>query len=88
MSDATRQAYLDYTGLTTLADPDVEWEDRGVESAATTIAWGLLEIPILVDDPVSVVTGGSSSPRAVSRETPACCVADDTLPDFCRGGSA
>jgi hypothetical protein len=36
----------------------------------------------------SVVTGGSSSPRAVSRETPACCVADDTLPDFCRGGSA
>jgi len=46
MSDATRQAYLDYTGLTTWADPEVEWEDRGVESAAQTIAWGLLEIPI------------------------------------------
>lgn len=46
MSDATRQAYLDYTGLTTWADPEVEWEDRGAESAATTIAWGLLKIPI------------------------------------------
>ena len=46
MSDATRQGYLDHTGLTTWADPEVEWEDRGVECAATTIAWGLLEIPI------------------------------------------
>ena len=46
MSDATRQAYLDYTGLATWADPEIEWADRGIESAATTIAWGLLEIPI------------------------------------------
>lgn len=46
MSDATRQAYLDLTGLPTWADPDVDWADRGIESAATTIAWGLLETPI------------------------------------------
>jgi hypothetical protein len=46
MSDATRQAYLELTGLPTWADPDVDWEDRGIESAATTIAWGLLENPI------------------------------------------
>ena len=46
MSDATRQAYLEHTGLPTWADPDVDWDDRGIESAATTIAWGLLETPI------------------------------------------
>ena len=46
MSDATRQAYLDYTGLTTWADRDVDWESRGIERAATAIAWGLLETPI------------------------------------------
>ena len=46
MSDTTRQAYLEHTGLATWADPDADWADRGIESAATTIAWGLLDIPI------------------------------------------
>lgn len=46
MSNATRQAYLELTGLPTWADPEVDWEDRGIESAATAIAWGLLETPI------------------------------------------
>jgi hypothetical protein len=46
MSDETRQAYLEITGLPTWADPEVGWADRGIERAATTIAWGLLETPI------------------------------------------
>lgn len=46
MSDATRQAYLDYTGLASWADPEVDWEDRGIERAAWNIAWALLETPI------------------------------------------
>jgi hypothetical protein len=46
MSDATRQAYLNHAGLTSWADPDVDWEDRGIERAAWTVAWGLLETPI------------------------------------------
>ncbi len=46
MSDATRQAYLDHTGLLSWADPEVDWEDRGIECAANTVAWGLLETPI------------------------------------------
>jgi hypothetical protein len=46
MSDATRQAYLNHAGLTSWASPDVNWEDRGIERAAWTVAWGLLETPI------------------------------------------
>jgi hypothetical protein len=46
LSDATRQAYLNHVGLTSWASPDVDWEDRGVEHAAWTVAWGLLETPI------------------------------------------
>lgn len=46
MDDSTRQAYLEHAGLNAWADPNVDWVDRGVESAATSIAWGLLETPI------------------------------------------
>ena len=46
MDDATRQAYLDETGLLTWSGQETDWSERGVEKAATAIAWGLLDIPI------------------------------------------
>ncbi|MDJ0923747.1 MAG: hypothetical protein QNJ77_04220 [Acidimicrobiia bacterium] len=46
MDDVTRHAYVEHTGLPTWADPESDWEDRGIEAAATAIAWGLLDIPI------------------------------------------
>jgi hypothetical protein len=49
MSDNTRQAFLDYTGLVWY-DPDVNWRNRGNEVAANTIAWGLRETPLTATD--------------------------------------
>ena len=45
MSDNTRQAFLDHTGLVWY-DPNVNWRNRGNEVAANTIAWGLREAPL------------------------------------------
>ncbi len=49
MSDNTRQAFLDYTGLVWY-DPDVNWRNRGNEVVANTIAWGLRETPLTATD--------------------------------------
>lgn len=46
MTDTTRQAFLDHTGLETWADPAVDWDERGTEAAAQAIAWGLLDTPL------------------------------------------
>lgn len=46
VSDATRQAFLDKTGLEAWSRSDVDWEERGIEAAAQVIAWGLMDIPI------------------------------------------
>jgi len=45
MSDNTRQAFLDHTGLVWY-DPDVNWRNRGNERVANIIAWGLRETPL------------------------------------------
>jgi hypothetical protein len=46
MSDATRQEFLDRAGLEAWSDPELDWAERGIEAAAQTIAWGLLDVPI------------------------------------------
>jgi hypothetical protein len=46
LSDTTRQAFLDRTGLGGWNDSNLDWEDRGIEAAAQVIAWGLLDTPI------------------------------------------
>jgi len=46
VSDQTRQAFMDRTGLEVWNDRSVDWEDRGIEAAAQTIAWGLMDVPI------------------------------------------
>lgn len=46
LSDTTRQAFLDHTGLEAWNHIDFDWEERGIEAAAQAIAWGLLDIPI------------------------------------------
>ncbi len=49
ISDNTRQAFLDYTGLVWY-DPDANWRNRGNEVVANTIAWGLRETPLTVTE--------------------------------------
>ena len=46
LSDNTRQAFLDHTGLEAWHQVDLDWEERGIEAAAQAIAWGLLDTPI------------------------------------------
>jgi hypothetical protein len=50
MTDTTRRAFLDHTGLQTWADPDTDWDERGTEAAAQAIAWGLLDTPVTNPD--------------------------------------
>lgn len=45
VSEATRRAFLDATGLVWY-DPDLPWRERGIEQLATTITWGLLDTPL------------------------------------------
>lgn len=40
----TRRAFLELAGLESWASSDVAWGDRGVELAASTMAWGLLDV--------------------------------------------
>lgn len=42
-SEDAEQAFMDHIGATVWRDPAVAWEDRGVEQAAETIAWGLMD---------------------------------------------
>jgi hypothetical protein len=55
-TDQTRERFMAYRGLMTWADPDVAWEERGVEQAAETITlvlnWRSYSGPI--DQPVVV----------------------------------
>lgn len=44
VSDETRKAFLELAGLESWSSADVAWGDRGVELAASTIAWGLLDV--------------------------------------------
>jgi hypothetical protein len=37
------ERFLDHVGLDTWRDPDLPWEENGVEHAADTIAWGLMD---------------------------------------------
>jgi hypothetical protein len=50
MTDTTRHAFLERTGLGTWADPGAAWVERGTEAAAQTVAWGLLDIPLTNPD--------------------------------------
>jgi hypothetical protein len=43
VSTDTRKAFLELAGLESWASADVAWGDRGVELAASTMAWGLLD---------------------------------------------
>jgi hypothetical protein len=60
LDDATREAYLHHTGLERwFGDGRLPWEERGVERAAETIMWGLLDealpLPRLGDPPCDVL---------------------------------
>ncbi len=44
VSTDTRKAFLELAGLESWASADVAWGDRGVELAASTMAWGLLDV--------------------------------------------
>lgn len=46
MTESTREAFLDHTGLTTWNHIETDWDERGIEAAAQAIAWGLLDTPI------------------------------------------
>lgn len=48
VSEATRQAFLDATGLVWY-DANLPWRERGIERLATTIAWGLLDTGLSED---------------------------------------
>jgi hypothetical protein len=41
LDDDTRQEFVDLVGLDDWRSAEVPWDERGVEHAATTIAWGL-----------------------------------------------
>ena len=44
--DSIRADYLELTGLQRWSDPQDPWEERGVELAAETIAYGLMDEPV------------------------------------------
>jgi hypothetical protein len=44
--DATRAAFLEFVGLPRWADQNDPWQERGVERAADTIAFGLMDEPV------------------------------------------
>lgn len=43
LTDATRQRFLRFRGLTAWSDDDTPWEEQGSEHAAETIAWALMD---------------------------------------------
>lgn len=50
LPEPTKQAFLDDTGLVWY-DPEIEWQDRGVEAVASAIAWGLMpDVPLSPKD--------------------------------------
>ncbi|MFQ5966446.1 MAG: hypothetical protein ACE5MI_02410 [Acidimicrobiia bacterium] len=46
LTDRERAAFMALRGHQTWADPDVPWEDRGVEGAAFIIQQGLMDMPL------------------------------------------
>lgn len=46
LDDSIERRFLDHVGLATWNDPTTAWERRGVEHAAETIAWGLMDCDV------------------------------------------
>lgn len=55
VDDATKERFLAHSGATAWADPADPWHARGVEQAAETLAWALLQ------EPGSTPTGSESA---------------------------
>ena len=47
MADDVRQALMDLNGAVEWQSVDVDWDERGIEIAAETIAKGLIERPMV-----------------------------------------
>lgn len=72
LSEAERSDYVARRGLESWNDPETAWGDRGSEDAANTLAWGLVDDPIvdmLPDGPLAErnegfrILTGIDSPR-------------------------
>ena len=72
LSEAERSDYVARRGLESWNDPATAWGDRGSEDAANTLAWGLVDTPIvdmLPDGPLAErndafrILTGIDSPR-------------------------
>jgi hypothetical protein len=48
LDEVDRQRFLDHVGLDTWRDPNLPWDEKGVEHAADTIAWGLMDRDIVM----------------------------------------
>jgi hypothetical protein len=77
LDDATREAYLHRTGLERwFGDGQLAWEERGVERAAETIMWGLLDealpLPRLGDPPCDVLASEYRLLTGTSPSRPDC----------------
>lgn len=82
VSTDTRKAFLELAGLESWASADVAWGDRGVELAASTMAWGLLDVESLLNPKLgqhtcaeltelfSLLVGGSARPYPTCTPAP------------------
>jgi hypothetical protein len=51
VTDETQEAFMQYRGLTSWNDPDVDWDERGIEQAAVTLAMVLKWQSGSIDNP-------------------------------------
>jgi hypothetical protein len=51
VTDETREEFMHYRGLTSWNDPDVDWDERGIEQAAVTLAMVLKWQSGSIDNP-------------------------------------
>jgi hypothetical protein len=62
LTDETRVGYVELTGTSGWRDADTRWHQRGVEHAAETIAWSLMDEPVRLtrigDPPCTLTTTG------------------------------
>ncbi len=82
VSTDMRKAFLELAGLESWASADVPWGDRGVELAASTMAWGLLDVESSVNpklgprtcaeltDLFSLLVGASTQPFPTCTSAP------------------
>jgi hypothetical protein len=82
VSTDTRKAFLELAGLESWASADVAWGDRGVELAASTMAWGLLDVESWLNPKLgphtcaeltelfSLLVGGRAQPFTTCTPTP------------------